>query len=144
MNRGILHLAGAPDVAFLNLVFQQCLTGGVDDARKVGDVHVLTRVVTDLDKAALRDLADSLKGKLGKAVVILGSAGDGKVSFVVSVTKDVTDRVHAGKLVKQLAPIVGGGGGGRSDFAEAGGKQPEKLADLLATGRSLVEQLLTG
>ncbi len=119
-------------------------TGDVDDGIKVGDVHVLTRVVADLDKASLRDLADSLKGKLGKAVVILGSSGDGKVSFVVSVTKDVTDRVHAGKLVKQLAPIVGGGGGGRPDFAEAGGKQPEKLADLLAAGRSLVEQLLAG
>jgi alanyl-tRNA synthetase len=113
-----------------------------DDAVTVGGVQVLTRIVADLDKTALRELADSLKDKLGKAVVILGAHGDGKVSFVVSVTKDVADRVHAGKLVKQLAPIVGGGGGGRPDFAEAGGKQPEKLEELLATGRSLVQQLL--
>ncbi|MEW5980960.1 MAG: alanine--tRNA ligase [Acidobacteriota bacterium] len=112
------------------------------DSVLVGDVHVLTRTVSDLDKTALRELADSLKGTLGRAVVILGSHGDGKVSFVVSVTKDLTDRVHAGKLVKALAPIVGGGGGGRADFAEAGGKHAEKLDELLATGRSLVQQWL--
>ena len=60
----------------------------------------------------------------------------------ISVTPDLTSRVHAGKLVKQLAPIVGGGGGGRPDFAEAGGKQPEKLDELLAASRAAVEQML--
>ena len=64
------------------------------------------------------------------------------MQFVVSVTPDLTGRVHAGKLVKQLAPIVGGGGGGRPDFAEAGGKQPEKLDELLAASREAVGQLL--
>jgi alanyl-tRNA synthetase len=55
------------------------------------------------------------------------------VSLVVSVTKDLTDRIQAGRLVKELAPIVGGGGGGRPDFAEAGGKDPSRIAELLAT-----------
>jgi alanyl-tRNA synthetase len=79
-----------------------------DDAVTVGGVQVLTRVVADLDKTALRELADSLKDKLGTAVVILGAHGDGKVSFVVSVTKNVVDRVHAGKLVKRPARLRGG------------------------------------
>ena len=86
-----------------------------------GDVRVLTRKVDDLDAAALRDLADSLKSTLGRGVVVLGAAADDKVQFVMSVTSDLTGRVHAGKLVKQLAPMVGGGGGGRPDFAQAGG-----------------------
>jgi alanyl-tRNA synthetase len=92
-----------------------------------GDARVLTRRVDDLDPSALRDLADSLKSSLGRGVVILGAAAEDKVQFVISVTSDLAGRVHAGKLVKQLAPIVGGGGGGRPDFAQAGGRQPEKL-----------------
>ena len=63
---------------------------------------------------------------------MLASENDGKVSLVVSVTKDLTSRIQAGQLVKQLAPIVGGGGGGRPDFAEAGGKDPSKIDELLA------------
>ncbi|MCX6552323.1 MAG: alanine--tRNA ligase [Acidobacteria bacterium] len=113
-----------------------------DDVVTVGDVRILTRKIADLDKGALRDLADSLKGKLGRGVVVLGAVADDKVQFVISVTADLTSRVHAGKLVKQLAPIVGGGGGGRPDFAEAGGKQPEKLDDLLVASRKAIEQLL--
>ncbi len=120
-------------------------SGGVSAAGEVveiGDVRVLTRKVDDLDDAALRELADSLKGKLGRGVVVLGAAADDKVQFVISVTSDLTGRVHAGKLVKQMAPIVGGGGGGRPDFAEAGGKQPEKLDDLLAASREAIRQML--
>jgi alanyl-tRNA synthetase len=112
------------------------------DIVSIGPVKVLTRKVADLDKGALRDLADSLKGQLGSGVVVLGAVADEKVQFVVSVTPDLTSRVHAGKLVKQLAPIVGGGGGGRPDFAEAGGKQPGKLDELLAASRTAVEQML--
>jgi alanyl-tRNA synthetase len=115
---------------------------GSDDTVTIGDVRVLTRKVADLDKGALRDLADSLKDTLGRGVVVLGAVADDKVQFVVSVTADLTARVHAGKLVKQLAPIVGGGGGGRPDFAEAGGRLPEKLDDLLAACRQAIEQML--
>jgi alanyl-tRNA synthetase len=108
----------------------------------IGDVSVLTRKVDDLDPSALRELADSLKGTLGRGVVVLGAVADDKVQFVISVTSDLAGRVHAGKLVKQLAPIVGGGGGGRPDFAQAGGRQPEKLDDLLAASREAIRQML--
>jgi alanyl-tRNA synthetase len=64
------------------------------------------------------------------------------VTLLVSVTKDLTDRVKAGQLVKELAPIVGGGGGGRPDFAEAGGKDPSKIDDLLAAARAALTKAL--
>jgi alanyl-tRNA synthetase len=117
-------------------------TGVADDVVAIGDIRVLTRKVSDLDAGALRDLADSLKGSLGRGVVVLGAVSEDKVQFVISVTADLTGRIHAGKLVKQLAPIVGGGGGGRPDFAQAGGKQPEKLDDLLAASRQAIVQML--
>ncbi|MGE5198091.1 MAG: DHHA1 domain-containing protein, partial [Rhodospirillaceae bacterium] len=107
-----------------------------------GDVKVLTRRVDDLDASALRDLADSLKNTLGRGVVVLGAAADDKVQFVISVSSDLTARVHAGKLVKQLAPIVGGGGGGRPDFAQAGGRHPEKLDELMTASRDAIGRLL--
>ncbi len=115
---------------------------GQEEIHQVRDVRVLTRKVEDLDKAALRDISDTLKAKLGRGVVILGARGQGTVSVVVSVTPDLTGRVHAGKLVKEIAPIVGGGGGGRPDFAEAGGKHPEKLDEMLAFSRQVVERML--
>ena len=71
------------------------------------------------------------------------SPSDGKVAVVVGVTPDLTKRAPAGQLVKQLAPIVGGGGGGRPDFAEAGGKDPSKIGEMLAESRKLVERLLS-
>jgi alanyl-tRNA synthetase len=77
-------------------------------------------------------------------VVVLASEYDGKVSLVVSVTKDLTGRVQAGRLVKELAPIVGGGGGGRPDFAEAGGKDPSKIDELLAKAPEVLRRLLLG
>jgi alanyl-tRNA synthetase len=77
-------------------------------------------------------------------VVVLGAVGDERVQVVVSVTPDLTARVHAGKLVKLVSPIVGGGGGGRPDFAEAGGKYPEKLDELMAAARKAVSELLEG
>jgi alanyl-tRNA synthetase len=116
--------------------------GAATDVVQIGDVRVLTRRVDDLDASALRDLSDSLKNALGRGVVVLGAAADDKVQFVISVSSDLTGRVHAGKLVKQLAPIVGGGGGGRPDFAQAGGRQPEKLEELLAASRDAIGQML--
>ena len=118
--------------------------GSAGEVVTVGDVRVLTRKVENLDAGAIRDLADSLKASLGRGVVVLGAVSGDKVQFVVSVTPDLTGRVHAGRLVKQLAPIVGGGGGGRADFAQAGGKQPEKLDELLAESRRAVRQMLEG
>ena len=74
---------------------------------------------------------------------MLAAETDGKVTLLVSVTKDLTDRVKAGQLVKDLAPIVGGGGGGRPDFAEAGGKDPSKIDDLLAAARTALTSALS-
>ncbi len=75
-------------------------------------------------------------------MVVLASETDGKVTVVVSVTKDLTSRVQAGRIVRELAPIVGGGGGGRPDFAEAGGKDASKIADLLAAVPDVLQKLL--
>jgi alanyl-tRNA synthetase len=113
-----------------------------DDAVEVGGIKIARRKVGDLDKDAMRALADSMKAKLGTGVVVLASASDGRVHIVVAVTADLTGRLKAGQIVKEIAPIVGGGGGGRPDFAEAGGKQPEKIDELLAQSVLVVERLI--
>ncbi len=95
-----------------------------------------------MDKEALRGLADSLKARLKSGVVVIASENDGKVQIVVSVTPDLTSRVKAGQIVKEIAPIVGGGGGGRPDFAEAGGKQPEKIDEMLTASEAVIARLL--
>ena len=92
-------------------------------------MKLIVRRVERPREGALRALSDSLRDRLGSGVVVLASSNDGKVTLVVSVTKDLTSRVQAGRLVKELAPIVGGGGGGRPDFAEAGGKDPAGIDD---------------
>ena len=113
-----------------------------DDAVDVAGVKLARRKVVDLDKDALRGLADSLKARIKSGVVVLASTSDGKVQVVVAVTPDLTGRIKAGQVVKEIAPIVGGAGGGRPDFAEAGGKQPEKVDEMLDASRSVVEKLL--
>jgi alanyl-tRNA synthetase len=114
-----------------------------EDTVEVAGVKLARRRVADLDKDALRGLADSLKDKIKTGVVIIASANDGKVQMVVAVTADLTARIKAGQIVKEIAPIVGGGGGGRPDFAEAGGKQPEKIDEMLDASQRIVEALLT-
>ena len=101
------------------------------------------RRVSDMDKDALRGLADSLKAKIVSGVVVIASESDGKVQIVVSVTADLTGRVKAGQIVKEIAPIVGGAGGGRPDFAEAGGKQPEKIDEMLKASETVLAKLLS-
>jgi alanyl-tRNA synthetase len=113
-----------------------------DDTVDIGDVKLARRKVSDLDKDALRGLADSLKAKIKRGVVVIASENDGKVQIVVAVTSDLTQRVKAGQIVKEIAPIVGGGGGGRPDFAEAGGKQPEKIDAMLDASEGVVRTLL--
>jgi alanyl-tRNA synthetase len=114
-----------------------------DDTVDVAGVKLARRRVADLDKDALRGLADSLKDKIKSGVVVIASVNDGKVQIVVAVTADLTGRIKAGQIVKEIAPIVGGGGGGRPDFAEAGGKQPEKIDEMLDASRRVVEAILT-
>jgi alanyl-tRNA synthetase len=110
----------------------------------VSGVKLDARRVEGLEKGALRSTADTLRDQLGSGVVILASAVDGKVALVVSVSKDLTSRVQAGRVVKELAPIIGGSGGGRPDFAEAGGKNADKIDALLETAPKVLETLLAG
>jgi len=116
--------------------------GGNETMTSVGDVGLIARRVSGLEKSALRTLADSLRTRLGRGVVVLASDNNGKVALVVSVSKDLLNTLHAGKIVKALAPIVGGGGGGRADFAEAGGRQPENIDDLLSASKSAIARML--
>ena len=116
--------------------------GAADDAVEVGDARLVARRVSGLTKGSLRGLADSLRDRLGRGVVVLASENEGKVALVVSVSQDLVDRVHAGKVVKAIAPIVGGGGGGRPDFAQAGGRQPGNIDALLAESRQVVASML--
>jgi alanyl-tRNA synthetase len=110
----------------------------------VKGVKVLATEIADQDPAGLRMVLDSLRDKLRSGVVILGSVSEGKVSLCVGVTKDLTGRIKAGEIVKQIAPIVGGGGGGKSDMAQAGGKIPEKLPEAISKAPEVVSNLLGG
>jgi alanyl-tRNA synthetase len=118
--------------------------GATDDAVDIGDARLVARRVSGLAKGSLRGLADSLRDRLGRCVVVLASESDGKVALVVSVSRDLVGRVHAGQIVKALAPIIGGGGGGRPDFAQAGGRLPEKIDGLLTESRTVVGDMLAG
>jgi alanyl-tRNA synthetase len=91
----------------------------------------------------MRTLVDQLRDKIGSGVVVLGSANDGNVALIVGVTKDLTSRVQAGKVISPVAQKVGGKGGGRPDLAEAGGKDPAALDAALADVYSVVESLVT-
>jgi alanyl-tRNA synthetase len=114
-------------------------------AVKVNGTHVLAARIDGADAKTLREAADQMKNKLGTAVVVLGAVTeDGKVALVASVTPDLTALVKAGDLVGSVAAMVGGRGGGRPDFAQAGGNDPSKLDDALAAVRGLVEKKLAG
>jgi alanyl-tRNA synthetase len=117
--------------------------GTPDEAIEVAGVKLVAREVSGLDKDGLRALVDQHRDRIKSGVVVLASPGEGKVSVVVGVTPDLTKKVPAGQVVKQLAPIVGGGGGGRPDFAEAGGKDASKVGEMLAAARDVVAKLLS-
>ncbi|MCU0663795.1 MAG: alanine--tRNA ligase [Myxococcota bacterium] len=111
-------------------------------ARDIGGVKVLGAVVDVGDPGALRDTADQLCMKLGKAVVCLGGDNNGKAALVVCVAKELGGQLPAGKLVAQIAAVVGGKGGGRPDFAQAGGPNVDKLAEAVSTIYSIVENMI--
>ena len=112
--------------------------------RQVSGVKVLASEVPQMDRERMRGLADELKQKLGSGVVILGTPQDGKVALVVMVTRDISERLPAGKIVREIAALVGGSGGGRAELAEAGGKDPDKLADAIQQSYAVVESMLSG
>jgi alanyl-tRNA synthetase len=108
----------------------------------VKGVKLIAAEVANVDREGLRQLVDSLRQKLGSGVVVLGMPEDGKVALIAGVTKDLTAKVHAGKLIQALAKQVGGSGGGRPDLAEAGGKDTTALKSALLSIPSLLEPLL--
>jgi alanyl-tRNA synthetase len=114
----------------------------VEQARTVKDVRLIAAQVNGYDREALRQLVDALRQKLGSGVVVLASADDGKVALITAVTKDLIPKLHAGKIVQELAKLVGGSGGGRPDLAEAGGKDTSGIQNALDQVYPLLDRLL--
>jgi alanyl-tRNA synthetase len=130
----------------LDQVRMKSASASVSDAAssavEVKGVKVLAQRVDGIEKTQMRELVDQLRGKLGSGVVVIGAAADGKVSLIVGVTKDLTSRVQAGKIVGLLAAQVGGKGGGRPDLAEAGGSDVGSLDAALKGAADVVGGLL--
>jgi len=114
----------------------------LQQVREVKGVKFLAAEVSGFDRDSLRQLVDSLRQKLGSGVVVLATVEDGKVALITGVTKDLTDRLHAGKIVQELAKMVGGSGGGRPDLAEAGGKDTSAINSTIVRVHSLLDRLL--
>jgi len=110
--------------------------------KEVRGVKVLAHRVDNLGRPQMRTLVDQLRHKIGSGVVVLGSATNGNVALIVGVTKDLTSRIQAGKVIGPVAQKVGGKGGGRPDLAEAGGKDPSALDAALGEAYGVVEGLL--
>lgn len=103
----------------------------LEAVKYINNIAVLATEVPDADAKALREMGDKLRNKLKSGVIVLGSRADGKAMLLAMVTKDLTSHIKAGDIIKQIAPLVGGGGGGRPDMAQAGGKLPDKLPQAL-------------
>lgn len=116
--------------------------GGNDEAREIGGVKVLAKIVEGLDANGQRQLSDTLLARLKQGVVILGRLEDGKASIIVRVSADMTDRIKAGNVIKEIVPIVGGRGGGRPDMAEGGGPEIENLPRAIEAGVGIIEKML--
>ncbi len=114
---------------------------GGDAIKSVNNTKVLIQKVAADSPAALRDLADRFKEKIKSGIVVLGSVNGPKAFLIVAVTKDLTDRFHAGNVIKQIASTVGGSGGGRPDMAQAGGTQPENLDQALEKAYQILQSV---
>jgi alanyl-tRNA synthetase len=112
-----------------------------EEIKIIDGTRVLTKRVEVDNPAALRNLADRFRDKIKSGIVALGSLADSKVLLIVVVTKDLTDRYHAGNIVKEIASSVGGSGGGRPDMAQAGGDKPEHLDKALEQVIEVVETM---
>ncbi len=113
-----------------------------DESVEVSGVKLLAKRVDDISGGDLRNLADTFRSKLKSGVVVLGTATDGKVTLLVAVTKDLVDRVPANKLIAEVAPIVGGKGGGKPDLAQAGGKDADRLNEALEKASGALKAML--
>jgi alanyl-tRNA synthetase len=117
-------------------------SGNGNDVREVAGIKVLAREASELDAAGLRQLSDTLLARVKSGVVVLGRQGEGKASIIVRTSKDLHGRVPAGQVIRELAVIIGGRGGGKPDMAEGGGAQVEKLAEALEASYEVVGRLL--
>lgn len=123
-----------------NKLAKDSLGNVLDNVIKVGDVNLLTVKLENTDMDALRNLGDSLKEKIDNAVIVLASANDGKVSLITMASDGaVKCGAHAGNLIKAIAPLVGGGGGGRPNMAQAGGKNPSGIDNALSEAEKILE-----
>ncbi len=116
--------------------------GLLDQVREVKGVKVLASQVAETDRDSLRQMIDTLRQKMGSGVVVLFATNDGKVSVIAGVTKDLIPKLHAGKIVQELAKKLGGSGGGRPDLAEAGGKDTSAIESTLQSIYPLIERSL--
>ncbi|HSQ78567.1 MAG TPA: alanine--tRNA ligase [Nitrospirota bacterium] len=112
----------------------------ISEAREMNGVRVLAKRLDNMEQKDLRDFGDKLRDKLGSGILALGSAKDGKVSLIVMVSKDLTGRFHAGHIIKNMAVILGGTGGGKPDLAQSGGKDPENLDEALEALYTIIKK----
>jgi alanyl-tRNA synthetase len=114
----------------------------LENVRNIKGIKVLASEVPSVSREGLRQMVDALRPKIGSGVIVLGSAEDGKVALITAVTKDLTSKLHAGKIVQELAKMVGGSGGGRPDLAEAGGKDTSALNSTIGQVTALIDRLV--
>ncbi|MDD6072151.1 MAG: DHHA1 domain-containing protein, partial [Clostridiales bacterium] len=113
------------------------------DMIAVGDFNVIATAVEGVDMNGLRDLGDQLKTKVGEGIVVIASSNDGKVNLIAMATDGAVKKgAHAGNLIKEIAPIVGGGGGGRPNMAQAGGKNPAGVGDAVEKAKEVAKSQL--
>jgi alanyl-tRNA synthetase len=110
--------------------------------KSVKGVSLVVARTDELDPEGMRQLVDTLKAKLGSGVIVLGSGKPDQIAFIAGVTKDLTGKVKAGDIVKEVAKVTGGGGGGRPDLAQAGGKDASKVDEALKQVVALLEKTL--
>ena len=115
-----------------------------DEEREIAGVKVIGKVVEGLDASGMRQLSDTLLSRLKSGVVVLGRKEDDKVGIIVRVSDDLTAKVKAGNVIKEIVPIVGGKGGGRPDMAEGGGTDTAKLDDAITKSYEVIETFLGG
>ncbi|HZK57305.1 MAG TPA: alanine--tRNA ligase [Clostridia bacterium] len=133
----------------LNKLKDQLAGSSTDDllsqTQIIDGVNTIIQFIDNQEMDDLRKIGDILKDKLGSGVIILASGNDGKVNFIATATKDILARgMHCGNLIKEVAKVAGGGGGGRPDMAQAGGKNPDKIEDALSVAREVLEKQLRG
>lgn len=114
-----------------------------DEAREINGVKVIGKVVEGLDANGMRQLSDTMLARLKSGVVVIGRRDEGKAGIIVRVSDDLTAKVKAGNVIKEIVPIVGGKGGGRPDMAEGGGSEPDKLPEAIDASYKVIENFLT-